>query len=103
MKRSRGSTLRLLLVVGVGALTAASVTWMLWGLVTPGDYFAGGNPLVWGTLVIGALAGGYAASRLRSRRAVRLLVFAAALCTAFWLVVPDGWWAAAPPPPQSLE
>jgi hypothetical protein len=96
LKERRVSGVRVVLIVA-GALTAGSLTWILWGLFTPGDYFAGGNPAVWGTLVVSALGGASAAGRIRSRWASALLLLSAALLSTFWIVAPDGWWASSPP------
>jgi hypothetical protein len=94
--------LRLLLTVS-GCLAAASLAWMMWGLLSPGDYFAGGNPTVWGTLLIAGMGGGYMGSRLEARGPAMLLLVIAAFCVGFWLIVPDGWWAAAPRPMPSAD
>jgi hypothetical protein len=96
------SSVRVLLAAA-GALTAGSVTWILWGLFTPGDYFAGGSPAVWVTLAGAGFAGALAAGRVRSRWAAALLLASALLFSAFWIVVPDGWWASSPPPTPSAE
>lgn len=89
------------LLIAAGALAAGSVTWILWGVLTPGDYFAGGSPAVWPTLAVAGLGGAVAAARVRSRWAAALLLLSAALLSAFWIVVPDGWWASSPPPMPS--
>jgi hypothetical protein len=96
MQLPRAMSVRLILPVA-GALTAASLTWLIWALTTPGDYFAGGNPALWFTLVAAALGGGYVATRLRSRWGAAAVLFAAAFCILFWVVAPDGWWASPPP------
>ena len=96
------SRLRVLLIAG-GAMTAGSVTWILWGLLTPGDYFGGGSPAVWATLAVAGLGGALAGARIRSRWAAGILMLAAALLSAFWILVPDGWWASSPPSMPSDE
>lgn len=87
-----------LALAAAGAFTAATLTWILWGVITPGDFFAGGSGAVWLSLAIAAVAGGYAAFRWQPRRARIALWTAAVVCLLFWVAVPDGWWAKAPPP-----
>lgn len=80
----------------MGAFTGMTACWIVWGLVTPGDFFANGNPLAWVT-VLGVGAGGaYAAFMARSRSLRIALAVATMTCTVFWLAVPNGWWARAP-------
>jgi hypothetical protein len=81
----------------MGACTGATLGWIGWGVVTPGDIFANGNPFVDLTLLALGVLGGYAAFKGRSRGA-RIAVAGATLpCAAFWGAVPDGWWAHPPP------
>jgi peptidoglycan/LPS O-acetylase OafA/YrhL len=103
MPPPRTTKVRLLVLPIAGALAAASVAWLIWGLTTPGDYFGGGNPALWFTLVAAALCGGYGATRIHSRWGAAALLFAAALCILFWVAAPDGWWASPPPPMQQAQ
>src|SRR6187402_1228110 len=88
-QRPRGWMARSI-VIAAGGLTAGSVTWISWGLLTPGDYFGSGNPALWGTLAVVGLAGAYMAARIASRWVSAALLLASACCVAFWIVVPDG-------------
>jgi hypothetical protein len=93
---SRALALRFLFAA-LGAFTAATVGWIGWGIITPGDTFANGNPWVDVTvLALGAL-GGYAAFKRGSRRVRIAAAVASTLSAIFWVAVPNGWWAHPPP------
>jgi hypothetical protein len=81
----------------LGALSGVTFTWVVWGILTPGDYFGNGSlAFILATLGAGGVLGGWTAYRTRSRR-LRIAVLASAiLCTVFWLGVPSGWWAKGP-------
>jgi uncharacterized ion transporter superfamily protein YfcC len=73
-----------------------TIVWVVWGMLTPGDYFANGS--VWAqvslilAVVIGLIAG------FRASRPWRIVLSAgtiASLC--FWIFAPDGWWRHGPP------
>jgi hypothetical protein len=84
-----------------GGFTGATLGWIVWGIMTPGDAFANGSSFVEATvLALGAL-GGYAAFKARSRWARISTALVSVLCAAFWVAVPDGWWAKPPPPRAS--
>jgi hypothetical protein len=83
----------------MGACTGATLGWIGWGVVTPGDFFANGNPFVDLTLLALGTLGGFAAFKRRSRRARIAVAGATLLCAVFWVTVPDGWWAHPPPRP----
>lgn len=91
------------LVIVAGGLTAGSVTWIVWGLSTSGDHFAGGSPVVWLTLSAAGIGGALAAAGSRSRRTAAFVLLSAAIVSAFWIVAPDGWWASSPPARPSAE
>lgn len=74
-------------------MVGITLVWIGWGVMTPGDYFADGNPLVYPTLVVGAAAGFiFGRRKVRPGAVLVLIVLAAAACV-FWILVPDGWWA----------
>ena len=100
MRSSRNvptASFRNVLAMLTGAFVGATICWIFWGLVTPGDYFANGSPLVWPTIAAAGIAGAYAATRLRSRAFQITLATAACASLLFWLAVPDAWWATSPP------
>jgi hypothetical protein len=73
-----------------------TITWIVWGLLTPGDYFANGNSFAFPSLGVAALVGLIFGFRATVR--LRLLIFAASIAgLGFWILVPEGWWAKAPP------
>lgn len=79
------------------ALTACTVAWIAWGLATPGDYFANGNPLSYVSVVLAGALGLFAGYRRRSPRYRGIVLAAALFALLFWLTAPDGWWAHGPP------
>jgi hypothetical protein len=81
----------------MGACTGATLGWIGWGVVTPGDIFANGSYFVDPTLLALGLLGGFAGFKARSRRARIAVSATSALSAAFWLAVPDLWWAHPPP------
>src|SRR5437016_2429584 len=69
----------------------------LWGYLTPGDFFANGNPLVQPSYLAAAIAGlviGFTV-RAKTLRAVVLLAVLASLW--YWCFVPGDWWVHPPP------
>lgn len=73
-----------------------TLTWVVIGVLTPGDYFYLG-PIDLVALVAALVLGMWRGYRI-SRRPARWAVFvAAAPAVAFWLLAPDAWWAKAPP------
>jgi hypothetical protein len=81
--------LRLLFAL-MGAFTGATLGWIGWGTMTPGDAFANGSPFVDVTLWGLGILGGYGAFK-GSSRSLRLATTAASLsCAVFWVAVPDG-------------
>jgi hypothetical protein len=84
------------LLAAAGAFSAVTLCWIMWGLLTPGDFFANDNPLVFVSLPVALVVGAWLAHK--ARRRTRYVVFALSLtCAAFWIFVPSGWWASAPP------
>jgi hypothetical protein len=81
----------------VGALGGGTLSWIVWGVLTPGDYMGQGSFLLPVTVVVVGAAAGWASRRARSRgRGIGWLVWAA-ICVVFWTCVPDGWWVKPPP------
>jgi hypothetical protein len=82
----------------IGAFCVFTLAWIAWGLTTPGDFFANGNPACMPTLaaaVVVGLALGHYAGRRRSLRWGMVAV--AILFVVFWVFAPEGWWAKGPP------
>ena len=72
-----------------------TITEIIWGLLTPGDYFANGNPLQIpsgiGSLILGIYLG------FRASGSGRIWIIALSVaCVCYWAFVPSGWWAKAP-------
>jgi hypothetical protein len=76
-----------------GAFCAVTLCWIVWGVLTPGDYFANGNAFVNPSLALTAAAGAWFARKARTRLRISALVILALLCIAFWIATPNGWWA----------
>ena len=81
----------------VGAFALGTLCWVLWGLITPGDYFANGSPMFPFSFVISVMIGLTLGYSVRSRAFRYFFVGLAVLALAFWLFVPEGWWAKGPP------
>jgi hypothetical protein len=86
-----------LVAAASSAFTAATTCWVVWGITTPGDFFAHGSVLFRPTLAAAALLGAALGCRVRSRRVIVTLLVFAVLCGAFWVVADDGWWVTALP------
>ena len=82
----------------LGTFVGGTLCWVVWGALTPGDYFGNGSLWVLPSLVTAGAAGGYVGSRTRSRgRGLRItLSVFGALFLLFWIRAPDGWWAKPP-------
>jgi hypothetical protein len=82
----------------LGGLAGFTLCWVIWGVLTPGDYGPSGATALglFTTLASAALAGwvGFVA---RSRVLRSGLAVAALMSAVFWVAVPDGWWAKPPP------
>jgi hypothetical protein len=79
------------------AFDLTTLTWVVIGVLTPGDSFYLGPIDLVALVALPALGlwRGYRASG----RPARWAIFVAAVpAVAFWLLVPDAWWANAPPP-----
>ena len=87
-----------LLLLRTGAVTGATLGWVAWGVMTPGDAFGAGGLLVGGTVLALGLLGGYVAFKGRSRGVRIGTIATSGLCAMFWLAAPEGWWAKPPPP-----
>ena len=82
-----------------GAFVGVTLAWILFGLFTPGDFFAGGRVIV-GPVVLGAGGlGSWLGARAGSTAPRVTIVVLALLCILFWVAAPDGWWASRPPRP----
>lgn len=99
-QRERGtlSPWTALLLALTGTFIGITVAWIAWGLFTPGDFFAFGNPWLVITLGIAAISTARLSMRVRSRGGWVALAAVALCCAVFWGVVKDGWWASSPPP-----
>ena len=85
-----------LLFAATAAFALATGCWAVWGLMTPGDFFANGNPLVYPTLVVAVGCGTWLGFNARSLWQRSLIVLAAAAALCFHVFIPDGWWATPP-------
>jgi hypothetical protein len=84
----------------LGAFAGLTLAWLLSGLLTGGDFFAGGSPLPFALAAAGGAVGGWAGWKAR-RRTIRVALAAAAVAALlFWVAVPSGWWAVPLPPPS---
>jgi len=81
----------------LGAFVGGTSCWIVWGVLTPGDLFANGSPLLWVTLVAAVAVLGFAGLKARSKVGRGVLVVLALACGLFWIAARDGWWAKAPP------
>lgn len=87
----------------LGAYCLCTACWIIWGILTPGDYFANGSLLFMPSLVVAGAAGFTCGFRIR-RRTARLVVVPLVLAsTLFWTCVPEGWWAKPPPMPVESQ
>jgi hypothetical protein len=83
----------------MGAFAGATLCWIGWGIMTPGDCLgcgAMGGSLVNVTMLTFAVFGGFSAFKGRSGPARIAVTATTAICCVFWLAAPDGWWAKAP-------
>ena len=81
----------------LGAFVGGTVCWIAWGVLTPGDLFANGSPMLWVTLVAAVAVLGFAGLKARSKAGRIVLVVLTLACGLFWIAARDGWWAKAPP------
>ncbi|HEV3191562.1 MAG TPA: hypothetical protein VGY54_13730 [Polyangiaceae bacterium] len=81
----------------MGAFASATIGWIAWGIMTPGDNFAKGSSWVEVTLLVMAFLGGYAAFKNGSRPVRIVTSLATGGSGLFWLGAPDAWWAKPPP------
>src|SRR5664279_5455846 len=86
----------------LGAFVGATGCWILFGLTTPGDFFANGYLYVIPVLAAAAGIGAYAALKVSAKGFRIALALSAIVFLLFWALVPDGWWAS-PPPRRSLQ
>lgn len=79
------------------AFALTTLTWVVIGVLTPGDSFRLG-PVDSVALLAAPALGGWLGRRIAGRPARWAVVVATALAAAFWLVADNGWWAKGPPP-----
>jgi hypothetical protein len=102
MKKS--SPILLKIVSGAsGSFVFLTLTWILWGLFTPGDFFGNGSPLVYVSAITAGLIGFVTGFRKKPKWMTVSGILLVALCLFFWLFVRDGWWATPPPMPSRAE
>jgi hypothetical protein len=81
----------------------ATLAWVVWGVTTPGDYFANGALLSVGlSVAFAGVIGLILGWRAKGRIARAAILAVAILSTAFWCLAQEGWWAKAPPKPTEL-
>jgi hypothetical protein len=79
----------------------ATIIWILWGLITPGDYFGNGSVLIIVSLILSLIFGFVLGYSLYSNKILFIFVILFAIaCIIFWIFVPSGWWASGPPMPN---
>jgi hypothetical protein len=76
-----------------GAFCSGTLCWIVWGVLTPGDYFANGNAFVNPSLVLAAVAGAWFGFKARTQLRIGTLAILGVLCVVFWIATPTGWWA----------
>jgi hypothetical protein len=97
------SLVTIILLAFMGAFSGMTICWIIWGLVTIGDFFAGGSSLALLFTVASATGtGGYIGFKAKSNISRIVLGTVTLFCILFWMVIPDGWWAL-PPPPKPTE
>jgi hypothetical protein len=84
-----------------GLLVFSTINWLLWGLATPGDYFANGSTWLIGSSFLFGAFGLFVGARIRQRKGKTLLLVCAAACLLFWGLARNGWWAHPPPSGKS--
>jgi hypothetical protein len=79
------------------AFALATGCWAFWGLITPGDFFANGSPLLYPSLLAALVIGAWAGFNTHNLwlRALIVAVLLAAVC--FHVFAPLGWWVKSPP------
>jgi hypothetical protein len=85
-----------LLFSAVAAFSLSTIAYVVWGCLTPGDFFGNGSVLVLPTIAVSFIFGAFAGCRA-SVRLRRVLLILAVLSVAFWVLAPDGWWVHPPP------
>ena len=87
----------------IGAYVFFTGCWIVWGFLTPADYFPYSDyftPSLFLAIAAGALAG----IMIKSKAMLYTLLALALAATLFWIFAPDGWWAKPPPcKPTSLS
>jgi hypothetical protein len=86
-------------LAGVVLVTAA---WIVWGILTPGDFFANGSSMVVPSAILAGALGLFWGWRTKTRAGRVVIIVAALLAVIFWIAAPEGWWVKAPPPMKAL-
>lgn len=85
----------------LGLFVFSTINWLLWGLATPGDYFANGSSLLMVSAFLVGAFGVYVGARIRSKRQRILMMVGTLACLLFWGLARSGWWAHPPPPAKT--
>jgi hypothetical protein len=81
----------------------ATLAWIVWGVLTPGDYFGHGSVLaVYFSALFSGVIGLILGWRAKGHIALTTILVCAILSTAFWCLARDGWWAKPPPTPTAM-
>ena len=87
----------------VGLLTAVTIYWVFWGLVSAGDFFAQGRTFALVTLIGAALAGAIVGYKMKGTMPRIVLGAFGVASVVFWLAAPRGWWALPSPRPHEVQ
>lgn len=92
-----------LLMAALGAFDAATLCWIVWSVLTPGDFFASDSPLMFVTLPAALITGAWLGTKAHTRARRIGLSAIGVLCAVFWIFAPRGWSVSPPPgsPPYS--
>jgi hypothetical protein len=94
--------IRILLGIA-GAFIGLTLSWVLVGLATPGDYFGNGSTAIYVGVVASAVTGGALGFHIRPRGLRAALVTVGIVCALFWMTSRRGWWAKHAPPPPATD
>lgn len=87
----------------LGGFAGLTMSWIVCGLATGGDFFGQGSAAGPFMLVAALGAGGYLGLKARRRWLRVLLAALGAGSIVFWVAAPNGWWALPPPSPSEVR
>ena len=80
-----------LITAALGGFCFVTIAEVIWGFLTPGDYFANGSPLLLPSVIASLTLGLYLGIKASGRLRVAIFVLSVA-CMCYWVFVPVGWW-----------